>query len=213
MSEAPTHRDWIVQLCERLGMPSSPQCEQAHRQHLSLLKTWNARAHLVSNADALGAGPLRHFEEALRALRHIPRSGTIVDLGSGGGFPGLVWASQIPDRRVILIEANARKAAFLRECSHRIGLGAVEVIEEHVADVERLVGLQPAVLTTRATGLNDLLLGAGERLKTTQKVVLVFFPAREDLDLGRRAVSLGFKSKIDLGLGDKRGRLLVLGSG
>jgi len=92
-------------------------------------------------------------------------------------------------------------------------LPAVEVIEEHVMDVERLVALQAAILTTRASGLNDLLLEAAARLKLTQKVVLVFFPAREDLDLGRRAESLGFKSRIDLGLGDKRGRLLVLGSG
>lgn len=213
MKETPPGRDWIVQLRERLGLPTSAEREQAHRRHLALLQTWNERAHLVSSADARGTGPLRHFEEALRALRQIPRSGTIVDLGSGGGFPGLVWASEVPDRSIVLIEANARKASFLRECRHRMGLATVEIIEEHVADAERLVALQPAVLTTRATGLNDLLLDAAVRLKQTQKVVLVFFPAREDQDLGRRAESLGFKSKIDIGLGDKRGRLLVLGSG
>jgi 16S rRNA (guanine527-N7)-methyltransferase len=55
-----------------------------------------------------------HVEGSLAALPHVARfGGSIVDVGSGGGSPGIPLAVALPDRRVTLLEANARKAAFL----------------------------------------------------------------------------------------------------
>jgi len=55
-----------------------------------------------------------HVEGSLAALPHVVRfGGSIVDVGSGGGSPGIPLAVALPDRRVTLLEANARKAAFL----------------------------------------------------------------------------------------------------
>jgi 16S rRNA (guanine527-N7)-methyltransferase len=55
-----------------------------------------------------------HVEGSLAALPHLAgRRGTIVDVGSGGGSPGIPLAAALPEREVILLEANARKASFL----------------------------------------------------------------------------------------------------
>jgi 16S rRNA (guanine527-N7)-methyltransferase len=55
-----------------------------------------------------------HVEGSLAGLPHVARfAGSIVDVGSGGGSPGIPLAVALPDRRVTLLEANARKAAFL----------------------------------------------------------------------------------------------------
>jgi 16S rRNA (guanine527-N7)-methyltransferase len=57
-----------------------------------------------------------HVDESLAALEVVRRfEGTIVDVGSGGGAPGIPLAAAFPKRPVILLEANGRKCAFLRE--------------------------------------------------------------------------------------------------
>ncbi len=55
-----------------------------------------------------------HVEESLRAVPQVDRfPGEIVDVGSGGGAPGLVVAAALPDRDVVLLEASRRKCEFL----------------------------------------------------------------------------------------------------
>jgi 16S rRNA (guanine527-N7)-methyltransferase len=57
-----------------------------------------------------------HVEESLAALDVVSRfEGPIIDVGSGGGAPGIPLAAALPNRRVTLLEANGRKCAFLRE--------------------------------------------------------------------------------------------------
>jgi 16S rRNA (guanine527-N7)-methyltransferase len=59
-----------------------------------------------------------HIDESLAALDAVQRfEGPIVDVGSGGGAPGIPLASALPDRDVTLLEANGRKCAFLREAA------------------------------------------------------------------------------------------------
>lgn len=68
-----------------------------------------------------------HIEGSLAALRHVARfDGPIVDVGSGGGSPGIPLAAALPDRRVTLLDANARKAAFLGRIAE--GFANVQVI-------------------------------------------------------------------------------------
>jgi 16S rRNA (guanine527-N7)-methyltransferase len=86
------------------------------------LARWQKAINLV------GKGTLedvwaRHILDSAQLLPLIPRSAqTLADLGSGGGFPGLVLAALRPDLQVTLIEADARKGAFLGEAGRRMGL-------------------------------------------------------------------------------------------
>jgi 16S rRNA (guanine527-N7)-methyltransferase len=59
-----------------------------------------------------------HVEESLAAAEVVRRfDGAVVDVGSGGGAPGIPLAAALPDRAVTLLEANGRKCAFLREAA------------------------------------------------------------------------------------------------
>ena len=59
-----------------------------------------------------------HVDESLAAFAVVRRfEGPIVDVGSGGGAPGIPLAAALPDRQVTLLEANGRKCAFLREAA------------------------------------------------------------------------------------------------
>jgi 16S rRNA (guanine527-N7)-methyltransferase len=86
--------------------------------YAALLKKWQAAINLVGpkTLDDLWA---RHFLDSLQLIRYIPekQSLTLVDIGSGAGFPGLVLAIARPDLNVNLIESDGRKAEFLRHVS------------------------------------------------------------------------------------------------
>jgi 16S rRNA (guanine527-N7)-methyltransferase len=76
-----------------------------------------------------------HVEGSLAALPHVARfDGPIVDVGSGGGSPGIPLAAALPDRRVTLLESNARKAAFLERIAE--GFANVQVIRGRAEEQE-----------------------------------------------------------------------------
>ncbi len=91
----------------------------------ALLRRWNGRINLIGRGTVGQIGQ-RHITDSLRLIDHLPATGTIADLGSGAGFPGLVLAIA-SGRPVTLIEADVRKAAFLREAARVTGADATVV--------------------------------------------------------------------------------------
>ncbi|MCS6930815.1 MAG: 16S rRNA (guanine(527)-N(7))-methyltransferase RsmG [Acetobacteraceae bacterium] len=111
----------------------------------ALLLEWNRRINLVSARDA-AALRARHIEDSLQLLPLLP-PGTLLDIGSGGGFPGLVLAAAEPGRPVHLVESDRRKAAFLATAAARLGLPHVSV---HASRAEEAPIAGAAALTARA---------------------------------------------------------------
>ena len=82
--------------------------------YLDLLVKWNARTNLTAIRDPAEI-VRRHFGESLFAAQHLPETGTLLDLGSGAGFPGLPMQLFRPTLEVTLAESQNKKASFLRE--------------------------------------------------------------------------------------------------
>lgn len=86
--------------------------------YLDLLLRWNARTNLSAIRDQ-EAIVTRHFGEGLFAAvclrHHLPEGASLLDLGSGAGFPGLPIQLALPEVAVTLAESQGKKAAFLRE--------------------------------------------------------------------------------------------------
>lgn len=86
-------------------------------RHYELMERWNARINLTRVVELEEAVRV-HYAESLFVAEKLPDGvGTVVDVGSGAGFPGLVIAVAKPGLRVTLVESDVRKAAFLREAS------------------------------------------------------------------------------------------------
>lgn len=113
----------------------------------ALLRKWNPTINLVSPLT-LEYLETRHIADCA-ALAQVSRGfgGTWVDLGSGGGLPGLVIAIYRPDMRVTMVESDRRKGSFLRTAIRELGLSNVEVICERI---EKLDGLNAANVSARA---------------------------------------------------------------
>lgn len=91
--------------------------------YLELLLRWNARTNLtaIRTPEEIVA---RHFGESLFAAQHLGVASTLLDYGSGAGFPGLPIALARPDVAVTLAESQHKKSAFLREAIRILGVDA-----------------------------------------------------------------------------------------
>jgi 16S rRNA (guanine527-N7)-methyltransferase len=123
------------------------------RGHYELLVRWNKMLNLTA-IRTLEEVVERHYCESLFLAKHLPAStASVVDVGSGAGFPGIPIAIVRPDCRVALIEAHQRKAVFLREASR--ALPSVRVIAKRVDQVREQFGC----VVMRAVKFSDV---AGE---------------------------------------------------
>jgi 16S rRNA (guanine527-N7)-methyltransferase len=118
--------------------------------HLDLLLKWNSRTNLTAIRDPEEI-VRRHFGESLFAGRmlypHAESSDeTLIDFGSGAGFPGIPIKILVPTLRVTLIESQNKKATFLREVIRALGLKEIQV---HVGRAEQS-GLTANTVTMRA---------------------------------------------------------------
>ena len=90
--------------------------------YLALLLRWNARVNLTAIRDEEGI-LARHFVESIACARALSYNiATLLDLGSGGGLPGIPIALCRPDLVVTLAESQGKKAAFLREAVRVLGI-------------------------------------------------------------------------------------------
>lgn len=92
--------------------------------YLDLLLKWNARTNLTAIREPEEI-VRRHFGESLFAASYLVDDvPTLLDLGSGAGFPGIPIALLRPDIRVTLAESQHKKASFLREAVRTLGISA-----------------------------------------------------------------------------------------
>lgn len=111
-----------------LGLHLSEQQIRLLRKYRDLLVTWNRRLDLV--APATPEGILRaHVMDGLLllAMCEPPAGGEVVDVGSGAGLPGLVWAVARPDLRLLLLEPRRKRAAFLERALAELGVRNADV--------------------------------------------------------------------------------------
>lgn len=152
-----------------------------------MAKRWTSHINLVSKSTLPNFFD-RHISDAFPLVQNAPVEGAWVDLGSGGGFPGLVIAAlEGHKRRVILIESDKRKCVFLNAARRELGLRC-EVIASRI---EETPALDATVVSARALAPLAKLLGLACRHGTPDGTFL--FPkgarwAEEVMDAEREWV-------------------------
>ena len=126
-----------------------------------VLLKWQKAINLVGNATSNDLW-VRHFLDSAQILPLLPpETRSVADLGTGAGFPGLVLAACRPDLRITLVEADARKGAYLGEASRQMGLASPPKIV--VGRIEAVAPANADVITARALAPLGQLLGWAAR--------------------------------------------------
>ena len=186
-------------------------CETLDRldRFVATLLTWQQRINLIAPSTVPRLWT-RHIADSLQLLPLAPEAKTWVDLGSGGGFPGLIIAcalAETPGARVHLVESNAKKAAFLREAA-RIADAPAEVHATRIVDFVENLAAPVDVVSARALAPLVDLLGAAYPLLKSGAVGL--FPKGQDveLELTEAAKCWTIRSSLASSVTDPDGRIV-----
>lgn len=153
-------------------MNVSRETSQRLHEYLGLLKSWSAKINLVAPGTIEDAWD-RHIADSLQLIALRPSPGPLwVDLGTGGGLPGLVIAIALPrsETEVILIESDQRKAAFLRHVIRTLSVPQTKVICDRI---EAIPPVAASTLTARALApLPKLMTYVGRHLDSAGTALL-----------------------------------------
>lgn len=181
--------------------------------YVDLLKSWQKTINLVA-PGSLDQIWHRHVADSVQLFPLAPETARCwVDLGSGGGFPGLVLAIMLkgrPGARMTLVESDARKAAFLREAA-RATAAPVDILCTRIERAATHVTVDDVeVITARALAPLDRLLGLCLPLFGPATVALLpkGRDAEAEIEAARRA--WGFASRVVGSRTEAEGRIVVV---
>jgi len=173
------------------------------------LLAWQQRINLIAPSTEPKLWT-RHIADSLQLLALAPQARIWVDLGSGGGFPGLVIACALADKpgaRVHLVESSTKKAAFLREAARATGAPA-QIHAVRIEDFVENLTMAVDVVTARALAPLVRLLAATYPLLKTG--TLGMFPKGQDVDaeLTEAAKCWSIKSSLAPSLTDPNAKIV-----
>jgi 16S rRNA (guanine527-N7)-methyltransferase len=139
----------LAEVCATLGLTPTTGQIAALLGYLGLLQRWNARYNLTAVRDRASM-LTHHLADCLAVVRPLQRQlaqGRVLDVGSGGGLPGVVIAVMLPALDVTCVDAVGKKAAFVRQVAGTLSLSNLQTAH---ARVEALRAAPFDLITSRA---------------------------------------------------------------
>jgi len=154
--------DGISQLPLELDAARQDQLREKLLDYLALLFKWNKVYNLTSVRDPMQM-VTHHILDSLAAVPSFAGAANVLDVGAGGGLPGMVLAIARPDMQVSLIDTVHKKTAFLTQVKAELGLANVTVYTMRVEQLQ--VAQKFDVITSRAfADLSDFVNWSGHLL-------------------------------------------------
>ena len=128
---------------EAMGKSLTESQEKKFIRYYELLLEWNARMNLTAITD-FDEVVCKHFLDSL-LLFHMPEamlSGTVIDIGTGAGFPGLPLAIMCPGLQITLLDSLQKRIGFLDACVQELGLSGVRTIHGRAEEAARQTDLR-----------------------------------------------------------------------
>ena len=176
----------------------------------SLLIEWQAKFNLVSQSS-LNEAWNRHFLDSVQLFKYVPETAqTLIDFGSGAGFPGMVLAimakEKTPYLKITLVESIKKKTLYLKEVAEKTSVD-VNIINERI---ENISFQKFDVITSRAmTSLTDLL---GYAFPFCKKETVCIFPKGKKYaeELAEAHKNWLFKCSVEPSEQSEEGRILII---
>lgn len=155
------------------------------RTYLELLLRWNGKINLTAITDPEECAT-RHFGESLFLANHLDLRGSLLDIGSGAGFPGLALKIAFPELPATLLEPIAKKRAFLKEVARACQFSQVAVNGERL---EAFFSMMPSpgfdTVTMRAVGNLEVLVPLASKCLKPEGILLLWLTRDQATALDR----------------------------
>lgn len=144
-------------------------------QYLTILNKWNSKINLISRQLSNKEIWMNHILDSLSLSSHLNKEESIMDIGSGAGFPGIILAI-FGFKKLTLIEINAKKSAFLKTVAATLNL-EVQIINTNVQEVN---AAPPKVIISKAmASISKLINLCSHLINEDTKIILL--KSREQL--------------------------------
>ena len=141
----------------RLGIEVSDEQAGFFAVHAREMLLWNRRTNLTAVTDPLEMA-VKHYVDSIAGVPFIKPDASLLDVGSGGGFPGIPLKVMLPSLKVTLLEARRKRVSFLKHALRALGIADVNVLHDRL---EKAADLLPPeggfdVIVSRAFSRLDL---------------------------------------------------------
>ena len=150
----------LITAAAAIGLPLSDREISLYRDFRRELLVWNSRMNLISIKTPLDL-PIKHCIDSLLAAPFVHKQdGSLLDIGSGAGFPGIPLKIAIPSLSVSLLDSSRKKTSFLHAVIARLRLEKISVIQgriEQLAVEPQYIGAFDTVISRAAFKLTELI--------------------------------------------------------
>jgi 16S rRNA (guanine527-N7)-methyltransferase len=155
---SPAARAQLQRGAAELGVALDARAVQRLEAYAALLDKWNRVYNLTAIREEAKL-VTHHLLDSLAVIPHLP-AGRLLDVGSGGGLPGIPVAIMQPERQVTLLDSNQKKGTFLRQAVMELELENADVAVERIED-HRPSRAYEAVISRAFSDLSDFVNLAG----------------------------------------------------
>ena len=126
--------DLIIEGAAAFGIDLNHSQTRQFAAHAAELVRWNRKINITAITDPFEVA-VKHFLDSLPVARFLPKDATLLDLGSGGGFPGLPLKILMPSLSMTLIDASRKKVNFLKHVIRTLKLENIEALHIRAEDL------------------------------------------------------------------------------
>jgi len=149
------NKDLLVEGARSFGVYLDGKAIESFERYLKELLKWNQKINLTAIRSEKGI-VLKHFLDSLSICPYLPKQSSILDIGSGAGFPGIPLKIVRPSVEITLIDSVRKKIDFQRHLIRALGLKGIEAIHGRVQDKGILQGLGGRFDITLSRAFSDL---------------------------------------------------------
>jgi len=118
-------KTFLIRNAKSISIRVTPRQADQMADHAIELMRWNKKINLTAIKDPRDAA-IKHFIDSVTAVSNIPENASILDVGTGGGFPGIPIKVMRPDTYVTLVDSSRKKISFLKNVIRRLQLNSIE---------------------------------------------------------------------------------------
>ncbi|OGP77136.1 MAG: 16S rRNA (guanine(527)-N(7))-methyltransferase RsmG [Deltaproteobacteria bacterium RBG_16_49_23] len=149
------NRRLLIEGAKAFQIDMNKRMMEAFDLYLRELLKWNQKINLTAIRSEKGI-VLKHFLDSLSVFPHLPKISSLLDIGSGAGFPGIPLKMIQPSLEVTLIDSVRKKVDFQRHIIRTLGLKGIDAIHGRIQDKEILRSLEGRFDGTIARAFSDL---------------------------------------------------------